>query len=128
MSGLLMPAAARMSTISVETTARLTICWIANSRSCCVTPEPVLLLTNAARIAWKKPTSSRMSRASSEADAKANALESASTASWYRRWALFLPSSVFSFSASFCCRSRIHSMAPAIMASRSCGVPLIAET
>ncbi len=33
-SGLLMPAAARMSTISVETTARLTICWMASSRSC----------------------------------------------------------------------------------------------
>ena len=33
MSGLSRPAAFMMSTISVETTARLTICWIASSRS-----------------------------------------------------------------------------------------------
>ena len=50
-----------MSTISVETTARLTICWIASSRSAAVfLPSPGTLLTRAARIAWKKPTSSRI--------------------------------------------------------------------
>src|SRR5690606_36004525 len=48
MSGLFSPAACRMSTISVETTARLTICWMASSRSCRVTPEPAPLLARAA--------------------------------------------------------------------------------
>ena len=41
-----------MSTISVETTARLTICWIASSRSAALfLPSPGTLLTSAARIA-----------------------------------------------------------------------------
>ena len=63
MSGLSSPAAFMMSTISVETTARLTICWIASSRSAALfLPSPGTLLTSAARIAWKKPTSSRMAR------------------------------------------------------------------
>ena len=53
MSGLWMPAAAKMSTISVETTARLTICWMARSRlrarasaigSCCGTCAPMAML------------------------------------------------------------------------------------
>jgi hypothetical protein len=81
MSGDWMPAAFRMSTISVETTARLTICWMASSRSCEVTPEPPADLTSAARMAWKKPTSSRMLRASSEADASEYAFDKASIAS-----------------------------------------------
>src|SRR6218665_622292 len=77
-SGLLMPTAARMSTISVEITARLTICRMANSRSCSTTPIAPLLFISASRIAWKKPTSSRMVRASSEADTREKALDSAS--------------------------------------------------
>jgi hypothetical protein len=49
-----------MSTISVETTARLTICWMASSRSLPGHSPGPPLLTSAARIAWKKPTSSRI--------------------------------------------------------------------
>ena len=49
MSGVVMPAAARMSTISVETTARSKICWIANSRSALLFPEPSADFTRAAR-------------------------------------------------------------------------------
>ena len=60
MSGELIPAAARMSIISVETTARLTIWAMATSRLRSVTPEPLALFVSAALIAWKKPTSSRM--------------------------------------------------------------------
>ncbi len=72
MSGLWIPAAFRMSTISVETTARLTICWMASSRSCrAPSGRRRVLLASAARTAWKKPTSSRMSRASSLAEASA---------------------------------------------------------
>jgi hypothetical protein len=41
-----------MSTISVDTTALLTICWIANSRSAVLfLPSPGALLIRAARIA-----------------------------------------------------------------------------
>jgi len=40
-----------MSTISVEMTARLTICWIANSRSAALRPPPATLFTSAARTA-----------------------------------------------------------------------------
>jgi hypothetical protein len=48
MSGLSSPAAFMMSMISVETTARLTICWIASSRSASVfLPSPGTLLTSA---------------------------------------------------------------------------------
>jgi hypothetical protein len=81
MSGLSMPAARMMSTISVETTARLTICWIASSRSAALLSPPEMDFTSAARTAWKKPTSSRHSRAASLAGASANALDRASTAS-----------------------------------------------
>ena len=75
MSGLSRPAAFMMSTISVETTARLTICWIASSRCAApFVPFPGVLLMSAARIAWKNPTSSRMAAASSLAADSAKAL------------------------------------------------------
>ena len=56
MSRLSISATRMMSTISVETTAQFTICWMAKSRSAVVLlPSPGALLTKAARIAWKKP-------------------------------------------------------------------------
>ncbi|MEY9634155.1 hypothetical protein ABIF66_002384 [Bradyrhizobium japonicum] len=52
MSGLSNPAAFMMSTISVDSTARLTICWIASSCSVALFfLSPGTLLINAARIA-----------------------------------------------------------------------------
>jgi len=74
-------------------------------------------------MAWKKPTASRMARASSELAANAKAFDNPSTPSAKRRCACFLASGVFSAAAHCCCLSSIHSMAPAIMASRSPGVP-----
>jgi len=121
MSGLSSPAASMMSTISVDTRARLTICWMVSSRSAVLLlPSPGTLLTRAARIAWKKPTSSRILLASSLADASAKALDTANTAPAYRRWARFLASSVVSLAASFCCIVRTQSIAPAMVARRIC--------
>ncbi len=80
MSGVSSPAASKMWAISIEMTARLTICCTAGARSAEDLPAQGALLASAGRTVWKNPTASWMSRASSLVAASANAVESASTA------------------------------------------------
>ena len=77
MSGLWSPAAFMMSTISVETTARLTICWIASSRSAGERlPSPGALFDERSLDRLKEPDLVADRARLSLAPASANACES----------------------------------------------------
>jgi hypothetical protein len=65
MSGLMSPAAVKMSTTWSDATALDTICRMAESRSSLVFPETGVAFTRAPRTVWKKATSSRIRRTSS---------------------------------------------------------------
>ncbi len=110
-SGFLSPAAAKMSTISSDTTAFEIIWRMAWSSSSSVFCSPGVLFASTERTAWKNPTSSRIRNVSSCGTANAKACESSVTA---RRRRAF-PSCCF----------KICSCAAGKTESRSCGLPVI---